>query len=113
MNPRPFPYARGTCGRGGRDCLPAPPYNPTDYWATRRWVSRLVRDADSRIDVLGARLDALSVRTDGLASRIDDVDRRTRPLSGHAPFALDVNGDLYYALSEIIPLLGGRITAGV
>lgn len=37
-------------GGGGRGCgpLPAPPFNPTDYWATRKWVSAQLASVEYR-----------------------------------------------------------------
>lgn len=85
-------------GLGPRGCrpMPAPPFNPTDYWATRKWVS--------------ANLGAVESEIGDLRDEIADVERKTRPLEGLSPFRLGRNEDLYYALSAIIPRLGGTVT---
>lgn len=81
---RPVP---GQCGPRGRGPLPAPPFDPQDYWATRKLVSSLFGSLDARI------------------RKIENV---TAPLDG-ATFRLDKNEDLYRALERIIPALGGTV----
>ena len=38
----PFRPVPGQCGPRGRGPLPAPPFDPRDYWATKKFVSSLV-----------------------------------------------------------------------
>ena len=44
---RPVP---GQCGPRGRGPLPAPPFDPQDYWATKKFVSSLFESIETKID---------------------------------------------------------------
>lgn len=44
---RPIP---GQCGPRGRGPLPAPPFAPQDYWATKKFVSSLFESIETKID---------------------------------------------------------------
>lgn len=81
---RPVP---GQCGPRGRGPCPAPPFNPTDYWATRKLVNALFGGLDARVRAL---------------------ENAPKPLGG-ARFRLDRNEDLYRALERIVPALGGEV----
>ena len=83
----PFRPIPGQCGPHRRGPLPAPPFDPQDYWATKKLVSSLFGSLDARI------------------RKLENV---TAPLDG-ATFRLDKNEDLYRALERIIPALGGTV----
>lgn len=51
MSPcHPFRPVPGQCGPNRRGPLPAPPFNPQDYWATRKCVSRLSASLGTKLD---------------------------------------------------------------
>ena len=51
MSPcHPFRPVPGQCGPNRRGPLPAPPFDPRDYWATRKCVSRLSASLETKLD---------------------------------------------------------------
>lgn len=51
MSPcHPFRPVPGQCGPNRRGPLPAPPFDPRDYWATRKCVSRLFASLETKLD---------------------------------------------------------------
>lgn len=46
----PFRPVPGQCGPNRRGPLPAPPFDPRDYWATRKCVSRLFASLETKLD---------------------------------------------------------------
>lgn len=51
MSPcHPFRPVPGQCGPNRRGPLPAPPFDPRDYWATRKCVSRLYASLETKLD---------------------------------------------------------------
>lgn len=101
--------------------MPAPPFNPTDYWATRKWVVAYVARATAEItrEIAAIRADIASMRETGI---FDDAQFESYvarngvahladipTLEGDPPYRLDRNEDLYVALSRIIPVLGGAV----
>ena len=51
MSPcHPFRPVPGQCGPNRRGPLPAPPFDPRDYWATRKCVSRLSASLGTKLD---------------------------------------------------------------
>ena len=46
----PFRPVPGQCGPNRRGPLPAPPFDPRDYWATRKCVSRLSASLEAKLD---------------------------------------------------------------
>ena len=72
----PFRPVPGQCGPNRRGPLPAPPFDPRDYWATRKCVSRLFAS-------LGTKLD-----------KVDVVDPGAEAESGEAADAKSTYGEL-------------------
>lgn len=53
MSPcHPFRPVPGQCGPNRRGPLPAPPFDPNDYWATKKFVSSLFGSIETRFDNL-------------------------------------------------------------
>ena len=51
MSPcHPFRPVPGQCGPNRRGPLPAPPFDPRDYWATKKFVSSLFESIETKID---------------------------------------------------------------
>ena len=51
MSPcHPFRPVPGQCGPNRRGPLPAPPFDPRDYWATRKCVSKLFASLETKLD---------------------------------------------------------------
>lgn len=51
MSPcHPFRPVPGQCGPNRRGPLPAPPFDPRDYWATRKCVSELSASLETKLD---------------------------------------------------------------
>ena len=48
----PFRPVPGQCGPNRRGPLPAPPFDPRDYWATRKLVNSLIESIETRFDSL-------------------------------------------------------------
>ena len=48
----PFRPVPGQCGPNRRGPLPAPPFDPRDYWATRKFVSSLFEALETKLDNL-------------------------------------------------------------
>lgn len=46
----PFRPVPGQCGPNRRGPLPAPPFDPRDYWATRKCVSKLYASLGTKLD---------------------------------------------------------------
>ena len=46
----PFRPVPGQCGPNRRGPLPAPPFDPRDYWATRKFVSSLFEALEAKLD---------------------------------------------------------------
>ena len=67
MSPcHPFRPVPGQCGPNRRGPLPAPPFNPQDYWATRKLVSQLSAS-------LGTKLDRADVVDPGAAAEAGEA----------------------------------------
>ena len=49
----PFRPVPGQCGPNRRGPLPAPPFDPRDYWATRKCVSQLSASLGTKLDKTG------------------------------------------------------------
>ena len=49
----PFRPVPGQCGPNRRGPLPAPPFDPRDYWATRKLVSKLSASLETKLDKTG------------------------------------------------------------
>ena len=82
---RPVP---GQCGPRGRGPLPAPPFDPQDYWATRKLVSSLFGTLETskldRADVV----DPASATEDGKAADAKKTKEELDRISGAASGAL-------------------------
>lgn len=102
---RPVP-----CGRGpwGRRPLPAPPPDPRDYWATRKWVSSGMASLSGRIDQIEARgvSDEMFL---GIARRVGVAFASDVPTLAGRSFRLDDNGDVYAAVAAVVAALGGTV----
>ena len=78
---RPVP---GQCGPRGRGPLPAPPFDPQDYWATRKLVSSLFGSLETtkldKVDVV----DPSTATEDGKAAEAKSTYKELTRISGMA-----------------------------
>lgn len=90
MSPcHPFRPVPGQCGPNRRGPLPAPPFDPRDYWATRKFVSSLFEALETKLD----NLDELY--------KIDVVDPGPAAEAGQAADAKSTYEDLNSILTKL------------
>ena len=84
----PFRPIPGQCGPHRRGPLPAPPFDPQDYWATRKLVSSLFGSLDTtkldKVDVV----DPSTATEDGKAADAKSTYKELTRISGMASDAL-------------------------
>lgn len=90
MSPcHPFRPVPGQCGPHRRGPLPAPPFDPRDYWATKNFVSSLFGSLETRLD----NLDELY--------KVDVVDPGTATEVGQAADAKKTQEELNRILAKL------------